>query len=179
MSPPCSCKQLVRLHSHPSVKSRSDTHLIILGAGMMAIKKDNLRDIGGDVLVAGLFIQLIFFGFFIIVASLYHRRLLANPTPQSEKADIRWRHYLTTLYVTSALIFIRSVFRVIEYIMGNDGYLLRHEVFLYIFDAALMFLVLIWMNWFHPSEIGLLLRGNKPISNGLELVTRRPFKSSE
>jgi hypothetical protein len=26
------------------------------------------------------------------------------------------------------------------------------------------------MNWFHPGEIGLLIRGERSITNGLELV---------
>jgi hypothetical protein len=42
------------------------------------------------------------------------------------------------LYIISVLIMVRSVFRVVEYIMGNDGYLLSHGWTLYIFDAALM-----------------------------------------
>lgn len=48
---------------------------------------------------------------------------------------------------------IRSVFRVIEYVQGNAGYLLSHEVFLYIFDALLMLAVMLLFNWNHPSEV--------------------------
>lgn len=172
-----SCKRLVCSLITALLMRSTVLTLSFKGAGMMAI--DGLRDVGEDVLIAGLFVQLVFFGFFILVAGLYHRRLRTNPTPRSENPEIRWGHYLTTLYFTSALILIRSVFRVIEYIMGNDGYLLRNEVFLYIFDAALMFSVLVWLNWFHPSEIGLLIRGDKAVSNGLRLVRRSPFSSSE
>jgi hypothetical protein len=39
------------------------------------------------------------------------------------------------------------------YIQGNSGYLLSHEVFLYIFDALLMLAVMIMFNWVHPSEV--------------------------
>lgn len=41
---------------------------------------------------------------------------------------------------------------------------------MFVFDGMLMLCVLVWMNWFHPGEIGLLLRGDEPIKNGLELV---------
>jgi hypothetical protein len=47
----------------------------------------------------------------------------------------------------------RSIFRVVEYLQGNNGFLLRHEYFLYIFDALLMFIVMIIFNWIHPAEI--------------------------
>jgi hypothetical protein len=51
------------------------------------------------------------------------------------------------------LILIRSVYRVIEFIQGDNGYVISHEVFLYVFDALMMFLVMIVMNVFHPSVV--------------------------
>lgn len=62
------------------------------------------------------------------------------------------------LYATSGLILVRSAFRVVEYIMGNNGFLLRREVFLYVFDALLMFAVMALFNWIHPSEVVALYR---------------------
>jgi hypothetical protein len=38
-------------------------------------------------------------------------------------------------------------------VQGNDGYVISHEVFLYVFDAAMMFLVMGVMNVFHPSFV--------------------------
>jgi hypothetical protein len=51
------------------------------------------------------------------------------------------------------LILVRSLFRVAEYVSGNNGYLLRHEGFLYGFDAALMLCVMVIFNVVHPGEI--------------------------
>ena len=48
---------------------------------------------------------------------------------------------------------IRSVVRVVEYIQGNDGYILSHEIFLYIFDGTLMFVTIAIFNVVHPSEM--------------------------
>lgn len=42
---------------------------------------------------------------------------------------------------------------------GNDGYLISHEVYLYVFDAMLMFLVMVIFAIVHPSEINAQLRG--------------------
>lgn len=63
------------------------------------------------------------------------------------------------LYVGSMLIMVRSVFRAIEYLQGFDGYLLRHELYLYVFDALLMFSVMVLFNWVHPAEITAILKG--------------------
>lgn len=52
---------------------------------------------------------------------------------------------------------IRSIFRLAEYLQGNNGYLLHHEVYLYLFDALLMFIIMVIFNPIHPYEIGRLL----------------------
>lgn len=65
------------------------------------------------------------------------------------------------LYSTNALILLRSIFRVVEYAMGNDGYLMQHEVFLYLFDAAPMLLVMTAYVWKYPNEITEYLRGDR------------------
>ncbi|PKX92277.1 RTA1 domain-containing protein [Aspergillus novofumigatus IBT 16806] len=93
------------------------------------------------IIIVGLLIQIFFFGFFIML-----KRYLI---PCSCSPDILWRKHLNILYVTSFLIMIRSIFRLAEYIQGNDGYLLHHEIYLYIFDALLMFITM--------QEIGQLL----------------------
>jgi len=124
------------------------------GAGLMAGGTQQKLEAGEHMVVAGLALQIFSFGFFVIVALVFHRRLLRNPTPQSlPESGNSWQKYLKLLYGASLLILIRSVFRVIEYSMGNDGFLLRTEVFLYIFDAVLMLCVMVLFNIFHPGAI--------------------------
>jgi hypothetical protein len=48
-------------------------------------------------------------------------------------------------------------------VQGNHGYVISHEVFLYVFDAAMMFSVMAVMNVFHPSFV-LNKRAELPIS---------------
>ncbi|KAJ4354222.1 uncharacterized protein N0V89_005956 [Didymosphaeria variabile] len=125
------------------------------GGGIQASKTEGAMKTGEKLIIGGLFLQLAFFGFFVLVAGLFHVRLQRNG-PASGSVDLTvlpWKKHLMVLYASSGLILVRSVFRVIEYIMGNAGYLLRHEVFLYIFDAVLMLSVMLIFNWFHPSEI--------------------------
>lgn len=108
---------------------------------------------GERIIIVGLFVQIIFFGFFIIVAGLFDWKLRKYPIPRCFDQGIPWRKHLNILYATSSLILVRSLFRLAEYIQGNKGFLLRHEVFLYIFDALLIFIAMVIFNTTHPSEI--------------------------
>lgn len=64
---------------------------------------------------------------------------------------------MIALYVASVLILVRSVVRVVEYLQGYDGYLMRTEAFIYVFDALLMFVTMLVLQYAHPSEINCLL----------------------
>ena len=70
------------------------------------------------------------------------------------------------MYIVSILILVRSVFRIIEYAQGNTGYILSHEYSLYVFDAALMFGVVLGFNAVHPSEVKAWLFGGKYLGRG-------------
>ncbi|KAF4760776.1 hypothetical protein N7455_001065 [Penicillium solitum] len=108
---------------------------------------------GERIIIVGLFVQIVFFGFFIIVAGLFDWKLRKYPIPRAFDRGIPWRKHLNILYATSLLILVRSLFRLAEYIQGNKGYLLRHEVYLYIFDSLLIFIAMVIFNIAHPSEI--------------------------
>jgi len=97
----------------------------------------------------------------MIAALIFDLRIRRLPTAKSESSAFPWQKHMFTLYASSLLIMIRSIFRVIEFVQGNDGYISRHEWFLYVFDALLMLLVLVNFNFVHPSEIKALLNGGK------------------
>ena len=62
------------------------------------------------------------------------------------------------LYMVSVLIFVRSIVRVVEYGQGNDGYIMTHEAFLYIFDGMMMLAAMAIMNVIHPGEVAKYVR---------------------
>ncbi|KAL9564993.1 hypothetical protein ACKAV7_010851 [Fusarium commune] len=135
----------------------------LAGGGILASADDKkMNDVGKNVILVGLAIQIIFFGFFFIVIIAFHQRMQREPTPMSTDADIPWRSYIFVLYTVSALILVRSVFRVVEYAMGKDGVLMSNEVYIYIFDALLIFICVALFNICHPSRIVL---GNKTKTN--------------
>ncbi|KPM37830.1 hypothetical protein AK830_g8732 [Neonectria ditissima] len=124
------------------------------GGGMLATAKnsDNVK-LGENIIVGGLCIQILFFGFFMIVTLIFHLRIQAKPTQKSYELAVPWRKLLYVLYTTSLFILVRSVFRVAEYVLGKDGELQSNEYWIYIFDATLMGLVAVLYNWFHPSRV--------------------------
>ena len=130
------------------------TLTIHTGGGIQAGGTLALLNLGEKIIIVGLFLQVVFFGIFITVATVWHMRFKhQNAIQLTAKRDAIWRKYMWSLYGGSALIMVRSIFRIIEYLMGNDGFLLRHEYFLYIFDAFLMFLVMVLFLWLHPSKL--------------------------
>jgi uncharacterized membrane protein YhaH (DUF805 family) len=116
---------------------------------------------GEKIIIAGLLVQILFFGLFMLVAILFDVAVHKVPTPRAKDAGIPWHKHLNALYLASVLIMIRSIFRVVEYIQGNDGFLISHEYFLYIFDAVLMLAVMVVFNFVHPSEVNALLNGGQ------------------
>jgi hypothetical protein len=123
------------------------------GGGIQAAGTLELLHLGEKIIIVGLFIQLAIFGFFMVSAVVFHVRILSSPTSVSLMTAVPWKGHLFTLYVTSILIMVRSVFRVIEYLQGNSGYILQHEYLLYLFDAALMVAVMVVFYIRYPGDL--------------------------
>lgn len=108
---------------------------------------------GEHMILGGLFVQIIFFGFFIIVSVVFHRRMLASPMNYVNGSYIHWAWCIKVLYAVSCLIMIRSIYRVGEYAQGSGGFLQSKEAFVYVFDAALMLACSVVFVILHPSKI--------------------------
>lgn len=108
---------------------------------------------GENIILAGLSIQVIFFGFFMVAIAIFDLRIRAKPTSASLALHLPWRGLVWVLYSTSLLIMVRSIFRITEYGQGNDGELQSRELYTYIFDASLMIIVAALFSWFHPSRV--------------------------
>ncbi|KAH8654036.1 RTA1 like protein-domain-containing protein [Tricladium varicosporioides] len=123
------------------------------GGGMMA--QASSAKLGQTIMLMGLFIQLIFFGFFLIVALIFWKRMRAHPMDHAVPVygKYTWITLLKLLFCAAALIIFRCVFRVIEFAQGHNGYLVSREVFLYIFDALPMFFVQVMFHVVHAGDI--------------------------
>ena len=87
------------------------------GAGLLASRDADMIKIGKDIVIVGLFTQVIFFGLFVAAAVVFHIRLLKAPTQRAQETP--WLNHMTALYTVSILIFVRSIVRVVEYIQGT------------------------------------------------------------
>ncbi|KAH7131055.1 RTA1 like protein-domain-containing protein [Dactylonectria macrodidyma] len=121
--------------------------------GLMVIQKPGLAEWGERVVIIGLMVQVIMFALFAIIAVMFHRRMRRAPTADSYDVMVPWEQSLYMLYAVSALIMVRSVFRVIEFAQGQSGYALTHEWTMYIFDTVLMFFVTVIFGWKFPSGL--------------------------
>lgn len=116
------------------------------GGGMLAnAKSASTINLGENIILAGLIIQILFFGVFMIVTVVVHRRIAGFAT--------RRPTFFYVLYAVSAFIMVRSIFRVAEYAGGSTGTLQSSEVYIYIFDATLMFCVAVLFAVYHPSKV--------------------------
>ncbi|GME38023.1 protein RTM1 [Neofusicoccum parvum] len=129
------------------------------GGGIMASGTVEALEKGEHMVIGGLVVQVLFFSVFVVVGTVFHYQMRMVPTVKVTQEVLPWQAHMHIPYVASVLILVRSLFRLAEYAQGNDGYLVSHEVFLYIFDAVLMLATMVVFAWKHPSEINAFLRG--------------------
>lgn len=124
------------------------------GGGLQTVGGDsNLPEIGKWVVVAGLILQIICFGFFCAIAIIFHSRLRRYGPPDGSSAEVPWRRLMWVLYAASGFIIIRNIVRVAEYVEGFSGWIMTHEVMLFVFDAVPMLLLLALLFVFHPARL--------------------------
>lgn len=107
------------------------------GGGIMATA--NGRVTGSHLAVAGLAAQIAFFGFFILNEIQFTAKV-HRVCPFYWKISRKWLIFNLSLIISSLFIMVRSIVRLIEFIEGSNGFIISHEVFIYVFDATPMFL---------------------------------------
>ncbi len=68
---------------------------------------------GKWIVVGGIFIQLFFFGFFMVVSVVFYTRISRQPSVRSQITGISWRMQMWILFTASGLIMIRSVIQIL------------------------------------------------------------------
>ncbi|KAF7550241.1 hypothetical protein G7Z17_g5849 [Cylindrodendrum hubeiense] len=123
-------------------------------------------NLGSNIIVGGLIFQIAVFAVYVTTAVRFQINFKRHEASKNV-LDVPWQACLNMLYVTSAFVMIRNIFRVAEYAMGSDGYLLGHEWGVYVFDASLMTLTMTWFFLRYPSQ--LVTRGTSDA--GIEMST--------
>lgn len=110
-------------------------------------------NLGKAIVLVGLCIQVIAFGLFILAAILFHVRIRREPTTVSKHPSSPWKRTMVMLYLVNGLIMCRSIFRIVEYSMGQDSYLFNNEWPLYTFDSEFMMLGMFCFAKWYPGRL--------------------------
>ena len=130
----------------------------------------NTKDIGVNVLLTGLALQLATFTFYIVFMWRLVCRVRAVPEASFPEGA---RKVLTGVWIAAACVQVsnflsgggekiiqltwkqiqaRTIFRMVEFALGIDGYPFRHEWCLYVFESVPMFVALSALAWWHPVK---------------------------
>jgi hypothetical protein len=118
------------------------------------------QSLGKNLILASLGLQLFILLTFILLASIFHRRVIGSGTRTRSISTP-----LFTLYASTFLIFVRCIFRLVEHTTGptivrlSDPEslksltpLLRYEWYFYVFEATLMLLNSVLWNVWNPGR---------------------------
>lgn len=146
----------------------------IAGVGLQAAASQRAQAIGQKVVLAGLIFQLLLLGLFIVNIYVFHTRNNRNPTALTGHPQLpRWRRLVYVLYAIGTAIFVRNLVRVVEYAQGPRGMIARQEVFVYLFDAALIFGSMAALLVTHP---GRLIKKAKRVDTAIANATTEAVK---
>ncbi|CAI4036743.1 hypothetical protein SMKI_16G0530 [Saccharomyces mikatae IFO 1815] len=123
--------------------------LLLQAAGGAMMSDKSIASSGSHLVTIGLFIQIAFFGVFILNEFLFLFRINRKPTSVLMRCG-SWKSLNVVLLVNSFLILIRSIVRAVEFLQDYDGEIASHEWFLYVFDALPMFLLVLSFNVAFP-----------------------------
>ncbi|MCJ1413704.1 hypothetical protein MMC32_000028 [Xylographa parallela] len=121
------------------------------GSGLLAKQKTVLT--GDYIIVAGLGLQVLLFAGFMVCCLTFNIRFRGHMAKTGAASDIPWQSSLNMLYATSLAILVRNIYRMTEFVMGQYGYLLSNEWPAYVFDGALMLLVMIAFFIWYPNQL--------------------------
>ncbi|PWN50532.1 RTA1-domain-containing protein [Violaceomyces palustris] len=122
------------------------------GSGVAASAQSEREDttFGGNIVVAGLAIQLVGYLLFDLLLFIFVRRCIRDPPAKLWTREIKT--FIAATATSSLLIFIRSLFRLIEMIVGWEGVIAKSEWTFYTFDAAMVTLAVFIFNIWNPAK---------------------------
>ena len=133
------------------------------GAIASIATKPAATDLGVNIMIAGLISQIIsMIIFFVLWGDFVMRVRKAKaagkhdaeaPLYDSLRAAGIFRWFQWSLFIATALIFIRSVYRVAELWEGFDSHLANDEVTFMIFEGPFIIIAVLLMTIFHPGRV--------------------------
>ena len=102
--------------------------------------------LGRTLIETSLVLQAVLYVSFMVLQTVVLRRCNRDGL----RSD-RVKYVQRILYVSTSLVLLRSVYRIIDAFLGGSGYTETHEWCIYVFDALPMLLNSFMLNIFHPS----------------------------
>ncbi|GMG16948.1 unnamed protein product [Aspergillus oryzae] len=123
------------------------------GAGVQITGDAKVMDIGRKVVIVGLVFALVVFLLFVWIAWVFHRRLAAEPTGvAAANPGLNWRRYMWAIYGSCLVLMVRNLVRLVEFGAVKSA-LNQQEAYIYVFDAAMMFLSMGVLVFWHPGVL--------------------------
>ncbi|OJZ84804.1 RTA1 domain protein, partial [Aspergillus piperis CBS 112811] len=126
------------------------------GAGVQVTGDEHLMKTGIKAVLAGLIFSLVIFLLFVWVAIVFHLRLSREPTwVVNENPWLMggWKRYMWALYVACGALMLRNLVRTVQFGANETSPLNTQEVYIYVFDAALMFVSMAVLVVYHPGTM--------------------------
>ncbi|KAJ3285908.1 hypothetical protein HDU79_006955 [Rhizoclosmatium sp. JEL0117] len=154
--------------SHPSVAPFKKSGAVFMvvevltlfiqvgGAGIASQQNADEKTMrfGSNIMVGGIALQLVSFSCYLGIAGLFYKRAQDLEVKQHVvPLNSKWKHIFNTLVISSIAVFIRSIFRLIEFIVGYSSALGKNELYLYGFDFLLMAFAVTCVNVIHPGRV--------------------------
>ncbi|KAL3433360.1 RTA1 like protein-domain-containing protein [Aspergillus tetrazonus] len=141
---------IVRVSYLPKIFITLDVAAMLTQGGGSAIAsagewKGTLEDIGTSVLIGGLALQVATFTVFLSVVVSFHQKILRH-------GEEGMGMVLRGVYIGGLFIIIRSIFRLIEFALGTESYIMTNEWPLYVLEAVPMLVAFMVLGWYHPSR---------------------------
>ena len=113
----------------------------------------NDAKVGTNVLLVGLALQLATFSVFLVFLWLFVCRVRAIVVEGGGRFEPNVKSLLLGLGVAGVFIEIRSIYRVVEFALGVEGYPFSHEWTLYVLEAVPMLIAIAVLAWTHPMRL--------------------------
>ncbi|KAI6110390.1 RTA1 like protein-domain-containing protein [Pisolithus croceorrhizus] len=131
------------------------------GGVLQIFKSVSTDKVGVTIVLVGLAIEAAPFAlFFLLCLHVYMHIRAAGISLSSET----WGPIVQALLFSSALIMLRYIYRIVEYAQGSGGYLMTHELWLYLLDTLPLFIgVIVYIPFWPPKYI--VVKTDLPMSN--------------
>ncbi|RPA97967.1 RTA1-domain-containing protein [Choiromyces venosus 120613-1] len=134
--------------------------LCLQGAGggiASTLSQDNKDPANGNnIMLAGLGFQVFTLVLFICLCAEYAYRVKTSTqefdaTHAKLRASRKFRAFLIALSLSTILILIRSIYRVIEMAQGWSGALIKNQTLFFVLEGIMVILAVLVLNVFHPG----------------------------